>query len=122
MTLTEIRPHVEAAWFSDTTYTPDEWCHTNPSRGNCAVTSVYLVRMFGGDLRKGYVADCGRKVAHYWAVIDGEVVDWTWQQFRRPRFGPQSWKATESDLIADAWMQERYDTFAARVDASRAKA
>ena len=60
----------------------------------------------------------GRNIRHYWCVIDGEVVDWTWLQFRNPKFRLQSQVAFESDLISDDWMQERYDTFSTRVNSS----
>lgn len=62
----------------NTSQLPDQWSRDRPSTGHCAVVSVILQAMYGGDIVRG---ETSAGVIHYWNVIDGVTVDATRDQF-----------------------------------------
>lgn len=79
-----LSERLHAAWGPDTSYWPDTWTAENPAHGQCAVTSLIVLELLGGEIVKGEAFMLGghRWVRHYWNVLeDGTSVDLTAQQF-----------------------------------------
>ena len=53
----------------------ENWDKSNPTYGQCAVTSILVQELFGGDIYKFEQED------HYYNLIEGRVVDLTKEQF-----------------------------------------
>jgi hypothetical protein len=113
-TLTEIEAAIRAAWGRDTSDDPDEWSEENPSRGQCAVTSLLLRDLLGGDILIANVVRDGRRVErHAWnRLASGVTLDLTREQFLSGEQFTQP--AVEEPLITHR-TPERYETLAARV-------
>jgi hypothetical protein len=60
-----------------------EWSIANPARGQCAVTSLVVHDLFGGQLLEAEVRrpDGSRQGFHYWNRLAGCEVDLTLEQF-----------------------------------------
>lgn len=82
MSIIELKHFLYAAYQHDTAYKTcvSTWSRKNPTLGHCAVTAMIVNEYFGGDIQFGYYEK--ENVWHYWNVIDGEVVDFTAEQFQ----------------------------------------
>lgn len=85
-TLTDIERVVRASWSRETCdpASVDEWCETNPARGQCGVTSLVLHELLGGRLLLAEVhyPNGEREGVHYWNRLASDVeVDLTREQF-----------------------------------------
>ena len=84
--LADIERAIRSSW-SEETCDPvalDEWSTENPSRGQCAVTSLVVQDFLGGELLLAEVlnADGSRQGLHYWnRLASGVEVDLTREQF-----------------------------------------
>lgn len=66
---------IESSW---STETGGLFYEDNPSKGQCAVTSLIVQDFYGGQICRGVVG----KISHYWNELpDGTQVDLTRQQF-----------------------------------------
>ena len=66
---------IEQAWSQETA---GIFYKDNPSKGQCAVTSMLIQDLYGGKLVRGTLG----KSSHYWNELpDGTTVDLTRQQF-----------------------------------------
>lgn len=84
-----LRPDLELAvrhaWCRETSEDRDEWTPENASRGQCAVTSLVIRDLLGGDI---LIAEVRRRDGppverHAWNRLpSGEEVDLTFDQFR----------------------------------------
>jgi len=53
----------------------EKWNKNNPTYGQCAITSILVQNLFGGDIYKL------EKENHYYNFINGEIIDLTKEQF-----------------------------------------
>lgn len=66
------------AWSAETSVDPGGWSPTNPAYGQCAVTSLVVQDLLGGELIRSRVGG----VSHYFNQLpDGRIVDLTREQF-----------------------------------------
>ena len=84
MTLTELERAIRACWARDTSDDPDEWTPDWAERGQCAVTSIVVRELLGGEI---VMADVhGSHIAgerHAWNRLPGGLeIDLTAGQFR----------------------------------------
>ena len=86
-TLTGLESAIRASWSIETCDPTDvpEWTPDEPSRGQCAVTSLVVHDLLGGELLEAEVdhADGTRQGYHYWNRFAGVDVDLTRRQFAR---------------------------------------
>lgn len=61
----------------ETSFNPNGWTKENPTYGHCAVVSLLLNDYCGGDIVKIKV----NGESHYFNIIDGEIIDFTLEQF-----------------------------------------
>lgn len=85
----DLRPDLERAlrdaWCRETSEDPGEWTPENASRGQCAVTSLVIRDLLGGDILIAEVrrVDGPPVERHAWNRLpSGDEVDLTWDQFR----------------------------------------
>jgi hypothetical protein len=87
VTLEAVESAVRSSWSIETCDPTDvdQWAPQNPSRGQCAVTSLVLHDLFGGDLLEAEVRrpDGSRQGYHYWNRLNGVEIDLTREQFSR---------------------------------------
>lgn len=103
-----VKAALEASWDIETTYCVDNWERQDPAWGQCAVSAVVTVTLFGGEYRKGWTTlPDGFRCRHYWAVVDGEHVDFTWRQFPVGTVLREVEPASFEDLVANRWMRNR---------------
>jgi len=84
-TLTELEAAIRAAWSLETSDDPDEWSEENPARGQCAVTSLLVRELLGGEILVANVLLDGKRLErHAWNRLpSGVAIDLTREQFRR---------------------------------------
>lgn len=113
-TLAEIETAIRAAWGRDTSDDPDEWSEANPSRGQCAVTSLLVRELLGGDILIANVIRNGKRVErHAWnRLTSGVTLDLTREQFLA---GEQFTQPAVEEPLITRRTPERYETLAARV-------
>lgn len=69
---------------ADTSADPDGWTPENPLWGHCAVVSLLIQDLYGGDLVRGSLKEhpkYGYLRSHYWNRIDGKDIDFTKEQY-----------------------------------------
>jgi hypothetical protein len=113
----------ERAWDADTSYCPDYVLRAHfgglpRSYGQCAVTSLVLYDLLGGQCLTSVVSFDGEEVRHYaFRTTGGVFIDWTWDQFppwavqTKPRWAPREMLLP----TGNRWMEERYELLKARV-------
>ncbi len=69
---------VRASWSRDTSYEPDGWWDKSPALAQSAVTSLVLQVYLDGELLR---AAAGGQTTYFWAMVDGEDLDLTLEQF-----------------------------------------
>jgi hypothetical protein len=113
-TLAELEAAIRGAWGRDTSDDPDEWSDANPSRGQCAVTSLLVRELLGGEILIANVVRDGRRIErHAWnRLASGLTLDLTREQFRASESFTEP--AVEEPLITQR-TPERFETLKARV-------
>lgn len=79
-TINAIFKAVQSSWSKETCYPlqREEWSESNPSIGQCAVTSLVVQDYFGGEI--GY----NSTFKHYWNIFPkSKIIDLTKDQFPR---------------------------------------
>lgn len=79
-----FRTVLERCWQDDTTYASvDEYERNDPAYGQCAVSALLVHEYFGGDILRGKTVceDTYFNGRHYWNIINGVNLDFTWRQF-----------------------------------------
>lgn len=109
-----LRQRIESAWGIDTTFCPDDYAGQDPAYGQCGVTSVYLHIDYGALLWGGTVGDRG----HYWATLNGVVLDYTWRQFPAGSSIVGARPVQLYEIASDEWLQARCHAFIERVRAA----
>lgn len=106
-----LRAKLEKVWDAETSaggYSPE-----TPSTGQCAVTSLILQDIFGGDL----VRFINMGISHYFNRLpDGSEVDLTRDQF--PIWDPETAVIRErAYLESSEWTVKRYQILKSRLEA-----
>ncbi len=87
LTLEVLESAIRSSWSIDTCDPTDVplWTDEEPSRGQCAVTSLVVHDLLGGELLEAEVdnADGSRQGFHYWNRFAGVDLDLTRRQFSR---------------------------------------
>jgi hypothetical protein len=117
--LLDARAAIERSWSSTTTFCPEGWEEHDPAWGQCGVTAVLLVDLFGGELRRGQaVLPDGTSTTHYWAVLDGVDTDLTWRQFPVGTTLAAIEPIDRDVILANRWMIGRFEELRDAVTAS----
>jgi hypothetical protein len=84
VTFADVEEAIRASWSRETSDDPDEWTEQNPSRGQCAVTSLLVRELLGGDILVANVLRDGKRIErHAWNRLAGGIaIDLTRGQFR----------------------------------------
>ena len=82
----KVRSTLEKCWSYETSvcYNPDI---APISYGQCAPTAITVQELLGGDILKTYINKLnGGQVRHFYNRIDGEIIDFTSDQFDIPEY------------------------------------
>jgi hypothetical protein len=71
-----LEKYFQRHWSKETSYSKT-WHPNRPSVGQCAITSLVIQEIMGGDIAKTSV----NGLSHYFNIIDGNVYDFTRDQF-----------------------------------------
>ncbi|MBH0779944.1 YunG family protein [Nocardia bovistercoris] len=119
--LEALHQAIRAAWSADTSAASD-WTHSNPAKGQCAVTACVVHDHLGGDILNSVAAlPSGETVSHYFNIIDGETVDLTTEQFpEHTRFSEPAPKtkgfgSTRDYCLSYERTRQRYELLRRRV-------
>ncbi len=116
-TLQQIEEAVRASFALDTCSPDDvnEWSEQNRSRGHCAVASLTLHDVFGGELLCAEVhVDDQRIGYHWWNRFGGLEVDLTRDQFALHEIVGRPW-VVERPPASDHFYAEQHEVFRQRV-------
>lgn len=96
------------SWSSATSQDADAWRPDRPSHGQCAVTSLLLQELVGGDIERVFaVQPDGECVSHWRNRIDGKIVDLTSDQFGSDvTFEPREGLMAKAEAQAYAFTNE----------------
>jgi len=103
---------LEQAWSRDTSSDPKHWSASNPAWGQCAVTSLIVQDLLGGQLLRSTVGT----ISHYWNKLpSGDELDLTRQQFGdQTEMGPVELR-TRKYVLSFPETVRRYDALKRRV-------
>lgn len=103
------------AWSRDTTLDADGWSPTNPALGQCAVTSLVIQDLLGGQLLRGALPGG----SHYWNLLeDGREVDATRGQFDGDFAPTEVQERAREYVLSFPETMSRYERLRARVAAA----
>ncbi len=83
MNLVILQKAIEKSWCRQTCYAPENWKTSNPSYGQCAVTSCIVQDYMGGQILWCQALNSNNLVAqdHYFNQVADEYIDFTKGQF-----------------------------------------
>jgi hypothetical protein len=85
----KLKEILRKAWSKETSADPENWSNENPAYGQCAVTALIVNDIFGGKIVWAEVDVNGKKVSHYFNVVEGEEIDLTREQFPKGTIVPK---------------------------------
>lgn len=82
MNFSTLKKALQNSWSKETSYCPNEWNESNPSIGQCATTALIVNDYLGGEIVWAEVIlPDGKKISHFFNLVDGEEIDFTKEQF-----------------------------------------
>lgn len=103
----EILDIISMSWAKETCYpgSQDSWSDSNPSLGQCAITSLVVNDFCGGKIMRCMVDE----ISHYYNLINGHVIDLTVDQFEGiiPEYETGE-KRTREYLLSNEDTKNRY--------------
>ena len=98
-------------WSHKTSYS-DDWSAKFPSKGQCAISSLMVHELLGGDIARIQLSP---RNSHYFNVIDGNIYDITSDQFET-KLNYEKYKIIDSsELLSNINTAHRYKTFSESV-------
>ena len=112
ITIEELKEKLSNCYSKELCYPKiaDEWNEKNKSFGMCAITSLIVNDIFGGEICKIYVGD----ISHYFNMIDGRIVDLTAGQFNFD-IDYRGYKIVDRNSILNDESIERYNILKQRL-------
>jgi hypothetical protein len=99
---------LENSWCRETSHTPDKWSESNPACGQCAVTSLVMQDIFGGEIIKNRVTlTDGTITTHYTNKIGNIDLDYTSTQFPE---GTKVYRTNQGDIAIREYLESNLDT------------
>lgn len=77
MKLEELDKIIKLSWTKETSFDSNSWDESNPSYGQCAITSLIINDFMGGKIMRCMCDD----ISHYYNIIQNEIIDLTLEQF-----------------------------------------
>lgn len=76
-----LEAYIRDSWIMETSSEPN-WTPENPALGQCAVTALVVNDYLGGKIVWAEAVNPeGRKISHYFNLVDGKEIDFTRCQF-----------------------------------------
>lgn len=82
MDLSKLEKLLHISWTIETSSDSANWSQENPSWGQCAVTALIINDYMGGEIvwAEATLPD-GKKISHYFNLIENQEIDLTRKQF-----------------------------------------
>jgi hypothetical protein len=97
-------------WDHETSH-DSNWTPGNPSLGQCAITSLVIQEILGGEIARIVTSN----LSHYFNVIAGNIYDFTEDQFEyKPSYYPHEIVGRE-DLLSNQATQYRHEVFRSKL-------
>jgi hypothetical protein len=108
---------IEAACCAATSYWPETWTPANPAHGQCAVTSLVVQDVLGGEIIAGRMAG----EDHYWNLVGREAIDLTARQFPADAERVRTRAVRRATLLENVDTRRRYQLLSQRAASQQAK-
>lgn len=89
----------------------EEWCESNKSLGQCAITSLIVNDYMGGDIYKCEV----NGISHYFNKINNQIIDLTKEQFKEINYQNIKQK-TREQILENIDTKNRYQILKSRLE------
>jgi len=116
-----INEALRKSWSAETSSTGD-WNSGNPSLGQCTVTACIVQDYLGGDIVNSIATlPSGKKISHYFNLVNGKYIDLTSQQFADetiftdPMPKKKSFSSTREYCLSNENTNNRYEILKAKV-------
>ena len=76
-----ITSRLRRCWSAETAYPGTRWTGDNPARGQCAVSSLLVQDLLGGELVRFMVEYRGKQEKHFANSVGGVLIDTTRGQY-----------------------------------------
>ncbi|MCA9336530.1 class I tRNA ligase family protein [Candidatus Saccharibacteria bacterium] len=109
-----LKSALRIVWAQDTAHheSTAAWSEDNKSAGQCAITSLLVNDLLGGEIAKIKVNEVG----HYFNVIDGKVIDLTREQFGAQNVSYNDYEVRErARVLSDEDTKKRYELLKQRL-------
>lgn len=113
---------IRASWSAATSQDGEAWRPDRPSHGQCAVTSLLVQELAGGEIERVYVIQSdGERISHWRNRIDGKVIDLTADQFAadvkiEPRDGLMAKAEAQAYAFTNEATRARFALLKSRVE------
>ena len=122
-TTLQIKSILRKAWYKDTSSDQNNWSKKNPAWGQCAVSALFVNDMLGGKLiwAEALLPD-GRKISHYFNLVNGIEIDLTKEQFPKGTVIPKGidkkkeFPTTRDYVLSYESTRIRYGNLKERID------
>ncbi len=118
-----LRPLLERAWSSQTTWCPENYQYKDKAWGQCGVTSLWLQQFYGATLMEGIAvvrlyrnSSSWSRHRHFWVRVHGVDVDLTARQFPVGTEVQQETETVPEALLTNGFFTSRYNTFKKRME------
>lgn len=106
MVLEEVIRIIELSYSKETCYPNlrDKWCEENKTLGHCAITALVVNDFVGGKIMR-CMSETG---SHYYNLINNEIVDLTFSQFKELPDYEHSEERTREYILSNDDTKNRY--------------
>jgi hypothetical protein len=119
--LQAINDALQKSWSTATSST-GEWNSSNPWLGQCTVSACVVQDYLGGDIVNSVATlSNGKKISHYFNLVNGKYIDLTIQQFSDgttfsdPKPKQKSFSSTREYCLSYENTNKRYEILKAKV-------
>lgn len=81
MDIHEIINTLRVSWSAETAFEASAWTPDNPARGQCAVSSLLVQDLLGGEIVRFAAEYKGEQEKHFANSVDGALIDVTRSQY-----------------------------------------
>lgn len=103
MDIQEIIEKLRVSWSAETAFEASAWTPDNPARGQCAVSSLLVQDLLGGEIVRFAVEYHGAHEKHFANSVNGGLIDTTMSQYG----GEGNFTLSASDLKEYSSLREK---------------
>jgi hypothetical protein len=122
MKISDLENILLDAWCKETSSEPEKWSKDNPAWGQCAVTSLIVNDYFAGEIVWAEVFADGRRISHYFNLVERREIDLTRKQFPDGTKIPngvdkkKQFSTTREYILSYQATKDRYELLKRKID------